>query len=34
MAQWEVVCDKVSKASFALNNMGVTDNPNESGFRS
>lgn len=28
-----MVCDKVSKAGIELNNMGVTDNPNESGFR-
>lgn len=33
MAQWKVVCDKVSKAGIELNNTRVTDNPNESGFR-
>lgn len=32
--QWELECDKVSKAGIALNNMEVTDNPNESSFRS
>lgn len=28
------MCDKVSKATIALNNVGVTDSPNESDFRS